>query len=81
MMKKLEVSCNIVLDVNLPGYLYGPLQPLKLSCPLFNKQSGREAYNEWSCAGHFVSVCQTGSILRETWPTKPDTQGWRLGKN
>lgn len=81
MMKKLEVSCNIVLDVNLPGYLSGPLQPLKLSCPLFNKQSGREAYKRVELRGYFVSVCQTGSILRETQPTKPDTQGWRLGKN
>lgn len=51
MMKKLEVSCNIVLGVNLPGYLSSPLQPLKLSRPLFNKQSGREAYKRVELRG------------------------------
>lgn len=43
MMKKLEVSWNIVFGVDLPGSSLPP-PALKLSRPLFNKQSGREAY-------------------------------------
>ncbi len=43
MMKKLEVSWNIVFGVDLPASSLPP-PALKLSRPLFNKQSGREAY-------------------------------------
>lgn len=53
MMKKLEVSCNIVFGVNLPGSSLAP-PALKLSRPLFNKQSGGEAYKRVELRG---AVC------------------------
>lgn len=53
MMKKLEVSRNIVLGVDLPPSSL-PLPALKLSRSLFNKQSGRAAYKRGESRG---AVC------------------------
>lgn len=53
MMEKLEVSCNIGLGVNLPASSLPP-PALKLSRPLFNKQSAGEVYKRAELCG---AVC------------------------
>ena len=67
MMEKLEVSWNIVFGVNLPASSLHPPQPLKLSRPLFNKQSGREAYKlVESCKAVCFCLLDRFDSLRDT---------------
>lgn len=78
MMKKLEVSWNIVFRVNLPAF---PLPPpaFKLSRLLFNKQSGGEAYKRVeSCRGSLFLFARQVRFFERHGPQNqtPRAGGW-----